>query len=152
MVIFYQRERFVWLQNGNSSAMRHRSSSGIANNDDRAITRDESIFPDPEAFRPERWLDPSFPTCKEPLSKYPEIKGHSGFGWGGRSCIGQSYSEIVLFTMASTILWSCNVGKQRDAKTGKYLEIPWMDIEPPNAIVRPTWFPLDVKSRDGKKT
>ena len=104
MVISSPKGRFVWPQNGNLSAMRCRSFSGIANNDNRAITRDESLFPDAEAFRPERWLDPNIPTYREPLSKYPEIKGHSGFGWGGRSCIGQGYSEIVLFTMANTIL------------------------------------------------
>ena len=116
------------------------------------MTRDESLFPDAETFRPDRWLDPKFPTYKEPLSQYPDIKGHSAFGWGNRSCIGQGFTETVLFTMASTILWSCNITKKRDAKTGKELEIPWLDIEAPSTIYRPTWFPLDVKLRNEKKT
>jgi cytochrome P450 len=116
------------------------------------MTRDESLYPDPEVFRPERWLEPRFSSYREPLSQYPEIKGHSGFGWGNRSCVGQGFSEVVMFTMASTILWGCNITKKTDGQTGKEMEIPWMDIEPPNAIVRPTWFPLDVKPRSERKT
>lgn len=113
----------------------------------RALTRDESLFPNPEAFRPERWLDPESPTYKEPLTKFPEIKGHSAFGYGGRSCLGQGFVEVVLFTMTVTLLANCNVTKKKDAKTGVDVEIPWMDIPPPHAIVRPAWFSLDINAR-----
>jgi hypothetical protein len=51
--------------------------------------------------------------------------------------------------MTVTLLSRCNVTRKKDLITGTDLEIPWMDIPPPHAIVRPAWFPLDIKAREG---
>ena len=47
-----------------------------------AISRDEDLYPDGAEFRPERWLDPSWPTYKEPLTEYPTLRGDIAFGYG----------------------------------------------------------------------
>jgi len=116
----------------------------------RAINRDSSIYPNPEAFKPERWLDPKYPTYKEPLAYHPSLKGHSGFGWGRRACPGQDHSEIVHFTVISMILWSCQISTKKDPVTGKEILPPLMDYTP-YVIVRPNWWEFDVKIRDKEK-
>ncbi|KAK3616861.1 hypothetical protein LTR56_025676 [Elasticomyces elasticus] len=49
------------------------------------ISREPEMFPEADEWRPERWLDPSWPTYKEPLSEFPTIRGDPGFGYGGGS-------------------------------------------------------------------
>jgi Cytochrome P450 len=116
----------------------------------RAINRDPSVYPDPEAFKPERWLEPRYPTYKEPLAYYPSLKGHSGFGWGRRACPGQDHSEIVHFTVISMILWSSQICTKKDPVTGKEILPPVMDYTP-YVIVRPNWWEFEVKTRDKGK-
>ena len=102
----------------------------------RALNRDENLYPDADAFKPERWLVSSYLTYKEPLTQYPQIKNHSGFGWGRRTCIGQDYSESVIVAIVAGILWSCIINKKRNPETGLDIDIPWLDYGP-FAIVRP---------------
>ena len=47
-----------------------------------AISRDEELYPDAAEFRPERWLEPSWPTFREPLTEYPTLRGDTAFGYG----------------------------------------------------------------------
>jgi cytochrome P450 len=58
-----------------------------------AIHREDALYPDLETFIPERWLEPSYPTYKEPLTTYPNLQNYSGFGFGRRICPGQNISE-----------------------------------------------------------
>lgn len=48
----------------------------------RAFLRNPTKYPDPENYRPERWIGPGWPTYKELLTKYPNVKGMTSFGWG----------------------------------------------------------------------
>jgi hypothetical protein len=117
----------------------------------RTMNRDEALYPDAENYKPERWLEPSYPTYREPLTKYPQVKGHSGFGWGRRTCVGMDYSEAVNVTIIASILWSCTIQKKIDSKTGLAIDVPWMDYGP-FVIVRPNPCPLDIKPRDEWRT
>ena len=47
-----------------------------------AISRDEDLYPEAVEFRPERWLDPAWPTYKEPLTEHPVLRGDIAFGYG----------------------------------------------------------------------
>merc|ERR1712225_124278 len=115
-----------------------------------AMSRDEALYPDPENYRPERWLDPAFPTYKEPLTHYPSLKNHSAFGWGRRQCLGLDYTEIVHVTLVASILWSCSIQKKIDPQTGEETELPWMDYTP-FVIVRPMPTKLDIVPRSQER-
>ncbi|OJJ29875.1 hypothetical protein ASPWEDRAFT_46637 [Aspergillus wentii DTO 134E9] len=66
-----------------------------------AIDHDESTFPMPEEFRPERWIDdPSLPSFF--------------FGLGHRACPGEQVGNDSLFIVTSRVLWAFHVGKDRE--------------------------------------
>ena len=53
----------------------------------------ESIFPDPFVFKPERWLnDPKGPDDMHPLSNYMVT-----FGRGSRACIGMQLAYMEMY-------------------------------------------------------
>lgn len=74
-----------------------------------SISRDPEVFPDPDAFNPLRWLDASFPTFREPLTKYPTITSYSQFGYGRRICQGQGVVDADLFVGLGSVAWLFSV-------------------------------------------
>ena len=61
----------------------------------RAILHDSSVYPEPDAFKPERFLDPDGNLQEDPISL-------STFGCGRRSCPGRHFVDVTLFiTVAS---------------------------------------------------
>ena len=75
----------------------------------RAIARDPALFPDPEAFNPVRWVDPSYPTYKEPLTEYPTIINSTQFGYGRRLCQGQGVADEDMLIGIGSIAWLFNI-------------------------------------------
>jgi cytochrome P450 len=80
-----------------------------------AIHSNPSDYPQPNHFRPERFLDGS-------LAHYPQSQGHSAFGWGRRVCPGQLVAEQGLFISIARTLWAFKISPAIDMKTGK--EVP----------------------------
>ncbi|KAF2654529.1 cytochrome P450 [Lophiostoma macrostomum CBS 122681] len=70
-----------------------------------AIARDPSMFPDPEAFNPLRWVEPSYPSYREPLTEYPTIINSTQFGYGRRVCQGQTVADEDLLIGIGSIAW-----------------------------------------------
>ncbi|CAE6395325.1 unnamed protein product [Rhizoctonia solani] len=66
-----------------------------------AMSRNSDIYKDPDAFNPDRFLDPDVP----PLP---------GFGWGRRKCPGIHFAESALFIMVSSLLASFTFTKKLD--------------------------------------
>ncbi|KAF2179947.1 cytochrome P450 [Zopfia rhizophila CBS 207.26] len=110
-----------------------------------AIHRDPGLYPDPESFNPNRWLDPSFPTYKSPLSVYPNLHNYSAFGFGRRICPGQNIAERSLNILTARIAWACDIAKARDWE-GKEVEVPLYDYTT-GFNVQPRPFPFDLKVR-----
>ena len=61
---------------------------------DLAIARDPVQYPEPERYNPGRWLEPEYPTYREPLTEYPKLMGHHQFGCGLRICPGVALTEV----------------------------------------------------------
>lgn len=76
-----------------------------------SLGRDPAVFYNPEAFNPLRWLDSSFPTYREPLTKYPTITSYSQFGYGRRTCQGMAVTEADLFVGLGSLAWLFSVSK-----------------------------------------
>ena len=89
----------------------------------RGITRDPQTYPDPDNFRPERWLTPNFPTYREPLTEFPNLKGFSQFGFGRRTCQGVDIVEQELFLVMGGLAWAFDIRKKM-SKFGYEVPVP----------------------------
>lgn len=116
---------------------------------DLALARDESLYPDPETFNPNRWLDPQYPTYKEPLTEHPRLMGHHGFGMGRRMCPGIETTECELLVACSAILFGFKLEPNRD-ENGEPI---WPDSKAftPNLIGGPLPFKFQLKVRSEEK-
>jgi len=80
-----------------------------------SIHREPKRYPDPDAFRPERWLDSTWPTYREPLTQHPNLQNFSAFGFGRRICPGQNIAERSLYILISRVAWTCDISAKRDS-------------------------------------
>lgn len=74
-----------------------------------AIHRNETDFPDPDRFNPERYLESS-PDHRP----FPNERGYMTFGWGRRVCAGQALAEQGTFISVARLLWAFNIQKAVD--------------------------------------
>jgi cytochrome P450 len=74
-----------------------------------SIHREPKRYPDPDNFRPERWLEEGWPTFKEPLTQHPNLQNFSAFGFGRRICPGMNIAERSLYILISRIAWCCDL-------------------------------------------
>ncbi|KAM3420748.1 hypothetical protein BST61_g3996 [Cercospora zeina] len=125
-----------------------------------SIHREEKLYPHPEAFRPERWLESDWPTFREPLDKFPNLQNYSAFGFGRRICPGMHIAERSLCILIARIAWSSSIQPKKD-KEGN-------PIFPPDdnyvtgfnpvlttasrSTVQPKPFDLDVPARPGRQS
>ncbi|CAI7632500.1 unnamed protein product [Penicillium glandicola] len=73
-----------------------------------AILRDESLFPDPWTFDPDRWIrNPNLPNLM--------------FGLGLRVCPGQQLGNDIRFIMVARILWAYRV--EYASRAGKRVDV-----------------------------
>lgn len=114
-----------------------------------AITRDEATYPDAEAFNPARWLEPKYPTYKEPLTVHPNLNGFSQFGFGKRTCQGIPIVDQDLFLAMGGMAWAFNLRKKRRAD-GSEVPVHWNDYTP-LLIAKPMPFEFDATVRSEEK-
>lgn len=114
------------------------------------MTRDESVYPDPETFNPARWLSPKYPTYREPLTTHPNLDGYSQFGFGRRTCQGIPVVDQDLFLTMGGMAWAFDVRRRRDGVSGREVPVPWNDFTP-LLIAKPAPFVFDLVARDEGK-
>ncbi|RYP89354.1 hypothetical protein DL769_000109 [Monosporascus sp. CRB-8-3] len=113
---------------------------------DWAFLRNPEKYPEPESFRPERWLEPGWPTYQEPLSVHPTIKGMTSFGWGQRQCLGQSLTQDELIVACGALSWCFNLKSKKDPVTGCDLPVP-VDQSNSLLIIKPDPFQMVFEPR-----
>ncbi|CAG7936747.1 unnamed protein product [Penicillium salamii] len=74
-----------------------------------AIHHDPSIFPDPEVFKPERYLGHPHRSAFYAASANPRERDHWNFGAGRRICPGMHLAENSLYITIAKILWAFQV-------------------------------------------
>ncbi|KAI0056551.1 cytochrome P450 [Artomyces pyxidatus] len=74
-----------------------------------AILRDPNVFPDPDEFKPERFL-----THSGQLRDDPTLT--AVFGFGKRICPGRHLAEDTLSIVAASLLATYSIGKAKDAQ------------------------------------
>ncbi|CZR61304.1 related to cytochrome p450 [Phialocephala subalpina] len=107
-----------------------------------AIHREPDLYPNPEDFIPERWLDPSLPTYKEPLSVYPNLQNFSAFGFGRRICPGMNIAERSLNILVARIVWGCEIERVGGYEYGEYEYTTGFNVQPLK-------FPFRLRAREG---
>jgi hypothetical protein len=65
----------------------------------KRVHHDEREWPEPDVFKPERFLD-----SEEKFVGWTKLHGFMPFGAGRRECTGQSLARIMMITFASTLL------------------------------------------------
>lgn len=119
----------------------------------RNINRVPDKYPDPEHYRPDRYLDPSFPTYQEPLTRYPNFrdgKSMHTFGWGRRACLGQNLVDDELFVAGAAVCWAFDMGPKKCPSTGKDITFDTQATNS-NVILEPKPFPMQFKVRSEER-
>jgi cytochrome P450 len=81
----------------------------------RAILHDPETYPDPEEFRPGRFLNEDGSVKDDPTLAL-------AFGAGKRICPGRHIVDATLFIVASSVLSAFNVTKAKD-ETGNEISV-----------------------------
>ena len=70
------------------------------------MTQNEEMFPDPDTFRPERYIED------------PGLPFNFLFGFGRRMCPGMHVAQSSLFMVVAKVLWAFDVWPVVDSSTG----------------------------------
>ncbi|KAH8885324.1 cytochrome P450 [Thozetella sp. PMI_491] len=113
------------------------------------INRVPSRYPDAENFRPDRYLEPGWPTYQEPLTRYPNFREGAGmhsFGWGRRTCLGQNIVDDEMFVFGAAVLWAFKLGPKYCPMTGEQVPI---DTQATNShvILEPLDYQISIEPR-----
>ncbi|THH30213.1 hypothetical protein EUX98_g3986 [Antrodiella citrinella] len=101
-----------------------------------AIFRDPEMFPEPEVYRPERFLNTDDPRFNNFLLQ---------FGFGRRICPGMHVASASLFLIFTRLLWAFNITPKKD-DMGKPI-IPDFNVGETSLIRSPLPFGIVLEPR-----
>jgi cytochrome P450 len=102
-----------------------------------AMSRNAGAYPEPEAFRPERFLGPT---------PAPDPRAYA-FGFGRRRCPGASLVEDSLWLLLAALVHAFDVAPERDDEGGEVGRAVSYD----NPVFRtPSDFPVVLRVRPGR--
>jgi len=105
-----------------------------------AILHDPELYPDPEEFKPERFLNEDGSVRDDPTLSI-------AFGIGKRICPGRHFIDSTIFIVASSVLSVFNVMKAKDENGNEIpLKAPASHIN--GFIVHPEKFECSIVPRD----
>lgn len=139
----------LWSGKQDSPKLAIHQPANLTRRSPRGITRDESMYPEPEVFNPDRWLSNEYPTYREPLTQHPNLNGYSQFGFGRRTCQGIPIVEQDLFLTMGGMAWAFDIQKRRDPETGEEIPVHWNSFTP-LLIAKPVKFAFDAVLRGGE--
>ncbi|KAL8780322.1 MAG: hypothetical protein Q9213_006520 [Squamulea squamosa] len=113
-----------------------------------SILTDKTMYPDGALFNPARWLDPAYPTYKEPLSVYPNCHNFAAFGYGRRACPGVEFAERSLVILIAKLGWAVNIRWPHDSDGNEARET--IEYEPVPAP-RPMKFGCHIEARNPRR-
>lgn len=100
-----------------------------------AILHDPTVYPEPDAFKPERFLNQDGTLRDDPVLM-------SAFGYGKRICPGKHFADATLFIVVASVLSVFNV-RRPDPEGGSFSYSYTGSI-----VSRPNPFPCLVTPRD----
>ncbi|KAJ6050226.1 uncharacterized protein N7446_005535 [Penicillium canescens] len=112
-----------------------------------ALNRDEHLFPEPEEYRPDRWLAVENGSHSSP-SRTAQWDSLASFGFGKRSCPGEKLARNSLNLAVARLLWGYNF-RHKVTEHGDTVHIdPWSYTQKLMAVASPFEAHITVRSQD----
>ncbi|KAH9981018.1 cytochrome P450 [Lactifluus volemus] len=101
-----------------------------------AILHDPSVYPEPDVFRPERFLNPDGSLRDDPILV-------SAFGYGRRICPGRHFADATIFITVASLFSVFNISKGQ-SEDGR----PFTYSYTGSILSQPNSFPCSIIPRD----
>jgi len=105
-----------------------------------AILHDPELYPEPEKFKPERFLNKDGTVREDPAISL-------AFGIGKRICPGRHFVDAAIFTVTSSVLSVFDVTKAKD-ENGKEISVEATAFVLRRLFVHPDKFECSILPRD----
>ncbi|KAI0291058.1 cytochrome P450 [Multifurca ochricompacta] len=76
-----------------------------------AILHDPDVYPEPDAFKPERFINPDGSVREDPALT-------TAFGYGRRICPGRHFVDATLFIVVASLLSVFDIKRGREGEEG----------------------------------
>jgi cytochrome P450 len=111
-----------------------------------AILHNPALYPDPDAFNPDRFMPESTSTLDDVTKRKMDPRNYV-FGFGRRGCPGQNLVDGSAWFLMATMVATLDMNKAKDAQ-GNVIE-PVVDFN--NSVFRtPDIFECDIRPRSDK--